>query len=214
MYEPDRAASHDRVRATFDEQLEVQMAEGVDFIIGETFSWLGEALLAAERAKKTGLPVMVTMCFENQNVTAEGKTAAEAAKALAGAGADILGVNCLRGPEHILPLAEEMRRSVNCYVACQPVAYRTTADRPDFTSLPAFPFELDPLQLSRKQMAAYAGRARDAGINYIGACCGAVATHIREMAQALGKRRPDSRPWKVSGERPMSAFEYYHHDKV
>ncbi len=52
------------------------------------------------------------------------------------------------------------------------------------------------------------------GVNYIGACCGAVATHIREMAQALGKRQPDSRPWKLSGERPMWAFEYYRHDKA
>src|SRR5881275_429887 len=36
MYEPDNAAAKDRVRKTFDEQLEVQVAEGVDFIIGET----------------------------------------------------------------------------------------------------------------------------------------------------------------------------------
>src|ERR1700751_5285353 len=45
MYEPDSPSAADRVRETFDEQLRVQMDEGVDFIIGETFSWLGEALL-------------------------------------------------------------------------------------------------------------------------------------------------------------------------
>ena len=56
MYEPDSAAAADRVRKTFDEQLAVQVDEGVDFIIGETFSWVGEALIAVERAKKTGLP--------------------------------------------------------------------------------------------------------------------------------------------------------------
>jgi betaine-homocysteine S-methyltransferase len=61
MYEADSAAAADRVRQTFDEQLAVQCEEGVDFIIGETFSWLGEALLCVERAKKTGLPVMVTI---------------------------------------------------------------------------------------------------------------------------------------------------------
>src|ERR1700724_1596393 len=47
MYEHGSAASYDRVRKTFDEQLAVQVDAGVDFIIGETFSWLGEALLAA-----------------------------------------------------------------------------------------------------------------------------------------------------------------------
>src|SRR6202165_2693142 len=88
MYEHGSPASYDRVRKTFDEQLAVQIDEGIDFIIGETFSWLGEALLAVERGKKTGLPVMVTVCFENKPVTAEGNSAAESAKALLDAGAD------------------------------------------------------------------------------------------------------------------------------
>src|SRR5215468_6022994 len=213
MYEPNSPSAADRVRKTFDEQLAVQVDEGVDFIIGETFSWLGEALIAVERAKKTGLPVMVTMCFENQNATAEGKSAAEAAKALVDAGADIIGMNCLRPPEHMLASLEQMRKAVpNAFLAAQPVAYHTPADKPDFTSLPQFPFELDPLQLSRKEMAAYAQRAHDIGVNYIGACCGAVATHIREMAKVLGKVRVEQRPWTLNYEKPMSAYEYYDHD--
>ncbi|MGH9649055.1 MAG: homocysteine S-methyltransferase family protein, partial [Terriglobales bacterium] len=154
----------------------------------------------------------VTVCFENQNVTSEGKTPGDAARALAGAGADIVGINCLRSPEHTLPLMEEMRRAVDGYLACQPVAYRTPAEAPDFTSLPQFPCQLDPLQLSRKEMADYAVRARDLGVNYIGSCCGAVATHVREMARALGKVPADSRPWRVDYGKPMSAYEYYKHE--
>src|SRR5271167_1267357 len=76
MYEPNSPSAADRVRQTFDEQLKVQCEEGVDFIIGETFSFLGEALLCVERAKKTGLPVMVTICFENKDTTIEGADAA------------------------------------------------------------------------------------------------------------------------------------------
>src|SRR6476469_6607635 len=202
MYEPDSPSAADRVRKTFDEQLAVQVDEGVDFIIGETFSWLGEALIAVERAKKTGLPVMVTICFENEDKTAEGKSAAEAARALVDAGADIVGMNCLRPPEHMLPALEQMRKAVpNAYIAAQPVAYRTPKSKPDFTSLPEFPYELDPLQLSRREMADYARRARDQGVDYIGACCGACASHIREMAHALGKYSDDQRTWKTGGER-------------
>jgi len=213
MYEPDSHAAKDRVRKTFDEQLAVQTSEGVDFVIGETFSWLGEALIAVESAKKTGLPVMVTICFENENKTAEGKSAAEAAKALVDAGADIVGMNCLRPPEHMLKPLEEMRKAVpNAFIAAQPVAYHTPADKPDFTSLPQFPFELDPLQLSRKEMAVYAQRAKDVGVDYIGACCGSVATHIREMARALGKVPAEQRPWSLNYDKPMSAYEYYDHD--
>jgi betaine-homocysteine S-methyltransferase len=213
MYEPNDKPAADRVRKTFDEQLDVQISEGVDFIIGETFSWLGEALLAVERAKRTNLPVMVTMSFENEDVTPDGKSAADCARSLVDAGADIVGLNCLRSPEYTLPLAKEMRRAVKGYIACQPVAYRTTHDRRDFTSLPAFPDQLDPFQLSRREMADYATKARDLGVNYIGACCGAVASHIREMARALGKISADDRIWKKGGEKPMSAYEYYDHDK-
>jgi betaine-homocysteine S-methyltransferase len=212
MYEPDSPAASDRVRRTFDEQLAVQVDEGVDFIIGETFSWLGEALIAVERGRKTGLPTMVTICFENKDETADGKTAAEAAKALLDAGADVVGMNCLRPPEHMLPAMEQMRRAVSGYLGCQPTAYRTPKEKPDFTSLPEFPYALDPLQLTRKEMGDYALRAREIGVNYIGACCGAVAIHLREMARVLGKSSEDSRVWKKGGEKPMSAYEYYDHD--
>ena len=212
MYEPNSPAAADRVRKTFDEQLAVQVDEGVDFIVGETFSWLGEALIAVERGKATGLPTMVTICFENKDETAEGKSAEYTAKALIDAGADIVGMNCLRPPEHMLPSMEKMRKAVSGYLACQPVGYRTPKDKPDFTSLPEFPLGLDPLQLTRKEMGEYARQAHEIGINYIGACCGAVAIHIREMAKALGKVGDDTRVWKKGGEKPMSAYEYYGHD--
>src|SRR5437763_13513017 len=214
MYEPGSASAADRVRRTFDEQLSVQVDEGVDFIIGETFSWLGEALIAVERAKSTGLPAMVTICFENKDETAEGTNAADAAKALLDAGADIVGMNCLRSPEHSLPSMEKMRKAVDGYLACQPVGYRTPKDKPDFTSLPEFPYALDPMQLTRGDMAAYAVQARDMGINYIGACCGTVAVHIREMARALDKLPEDSRIWKEGGEKPTSGDEDDDHGKI
>ena len=207
-------AAADRVRQTFDEQLTVQCDEGVDFIIGETFSWLGEALLCVERAKKTGLPVMVTICFENKEETSEGTNAATAARILLDAGADIVGMNCLRPPQHMLRPMEEMRKAVDGYLACQPVAYNTPKDRPDFTSLPEFPYALDPLQLTRKQMGDYAQQAKEIGINYIGSCCGSVAMHVREMARVLGKLPAESRIWKKGGAKPMSAYEYYDHDHV
>ena len=49
---------------------------------------------------------------------------------------------------------------------------------------------------------------------YIGACCGTVAMHIREMARVLDKLPEDSRIWKKGGEKPMSAYEYYDHDNL
>jgi betaine-homocysteine S-methyltransferase len=211
VYDPADPSSPSRARALLERQVAVQMDEGVDFFICETFTWLGEALIALECAKATGLPVMVTMSFENEPHSYDGHGAAECARRLEAAGADVVGHNCLRNPAHTLPLVAEMRAAVSCYVAAQPAAYRTPDDRPDFTSLPAFPFALDPLQLTRGEMAGYATKARAMGINYIGSCCGSVAMHVREMARALGKLPPDERPWRVDYERPMSAYEYYRH---
>ncbi|MGQ0797840.1 MAG: homocysteine S-methyltransferase family protein, partial [Methanobacteriota archaeon] len=211
VYDPKDPASKARVRREFDEQLEVQVREGVDFVIGETFSYLGEAVVAAEAAKATDLPTMVTMCFERNPVTPEGKTPANCARALVAAGADIVGVNCLRDPRHMLPIAAEMRKAVDAYVACQPTAIRTPDDSPDFTSLPQFPFELETLTLSRRDMAAYARDAAAMGINFIGSCCGSIPVHVREMARALGKRPSADRAWRIDYGKPMSAYEYYEH---
>ncbi|HEX2025473.1 MAG TPA: homocysteine S-methyltransferase family protein [Actinomycetota bacterium] len=210
-YDPKDEASADRVRALFDRQLEVQVDEGIDLVVAETFTWLGEALIATERAVATGLPVVTTMAFEQEPRSYEGADAAECARRLADAGAHVVGINCLRSPEHTLPLVEQMREAVPGHIAAQPVAYRTPADRPDFTSLPEFPLALDPLQLPRADMADYARRAVDLGIRYIGSCCGSVAAHVRAMAVALGKVRDDDRTWRVDYDRPMSAYEYYRH---
>jgi betaine-homocysteine S-methyltransferase len=211
-YDPKDPKSENHVRELFDRQIEIQMEGGVDFIIGETFTWMGEATLCVERIKKAGLPAMVTMSYEISPACYEGYPPGECAKRLVDAGADIVGINCLRSPKHTLPLVHQMREAVSGPVACQPTAYRTPDDKPDFTSLPEFPFGLDPIQLTREEMAQYAVQARDMGINYIGSCCGSVAIHVREMARALGKIPATERTWKSSSGKPMSAYEYYGHE--
>jgi betaine-homocysteine S-methyltransferase len=215
-YEPDDRGSADHVRALFDRQLQDQLDAGPpDLWIGETFSYLGEALLFVERAKATGLPAIATMCFEQPTPRSyEGATPAECARRLADAGADVVGVNCLNGPEQQLPIALEMRAAVDTFVAAQPVAYRTTAERPDFTAQPSFPYELDPLQLSRREMAEFARAANEGGVTYIGSCCGSVQAHVRAMAKGLGKLPPDEREWRSETGRAMSAYEYYAHTET
>jgi betaine-homocysteine S-methyltransferase len=211
VYDPADPSSADRVREMFDRQLEVMTDEGVDLVIGETFSWVGEALIALERAKATGLPVVITMSYEKDRRSYEGDSPGENARRLRGAGADVVGVNCLRDPERTMPIATEMRSAVDGFVAAQPVAFRVTDEQPDFSALDGFPFALDPHQLPRQAMGAFATKARDLGIDYIGSCCGSVAAHVRAMAQALGKARLEEGDWRIDYDRPMSAYEYYRH---
>ena len=208
-YDPEDPESPDHVRQLFDRQLERMVEEGVDFVIAETFTWLGEALIATERIREAGLPAMVTMAFENEPKCYEGHGPAECAKRLEDAGAEIVGINCLRNPETTLPLMEEVVEAVSCFTGCQPVAYRTPSHQHDFTALSEFPTGLDPLQLPRDAMADYARRARDMGIDYIGSCCGSVACHVKAMAKVLGKLPAEERDWRSKTGKPMSAYEYY-----
>jgi betaine-homocysteine S-methyltransferase len=214
-YDPADADSPDHVRGLFDRQLRDQLDAGApDFWIGETFSYLGEALLFVERAKATGLPVMVTMSFEALPAkTYEGDDPGVAAERLAEAGADIVGVNCLNGPAQQLPIARTMVEAVRgaVPVAAQPVAYATSDRSPDFTAGPAFPYALTPITLPRGDMATFAAQARDAGVRYIGSCCGSVAEHVRAMAKILGKLPEREREWRSTRGKAMSAYEYHDH---
>ena len=217
-YDPAEADSPDHVRGLFDRQLRDQLDAGPpDFWIGETFSYLGEALLFVERAKATGLPVMVTMSFEALPAkTYEGDDPGDAAKRLADAGADIVGVNCLNGPAQQLPIARQMVEAVGgaVPVATQPVAYATSEQAPDFTAGPEFPYALTPMTLARGDMATFAAQARDAGVRYIGSCCGSVAEHVRAMAKILGKLPEREREWRSTTGKAMSAYEYHDHSET
>jgi len=194
------------VAGMFDEQIEAQ--QGVDFFIGETFWHLGEAIWCLERIKaKTNLPAMITLAFRGSNATDDGVTAGECARRLRDAGADIVGVNCMRDPERMYPLIEDMRRATDGYPAAQPVAFRCSDEVPWFTGTSAFPDQLEPTQLTRYEMANFARKAKDMGVNYIGGCCGVIASHLREMARALGKYQ--ERPvWQPNPDTPMSETEF------
>ena len=198
VYDTHDESTHAETRKQFEEQIRYQTDYGVDFFIAETIEYIGEARIALEAIKTSGKPSMITLGFKNDTFTLDGVKMEEAFKTLEDNGADIVGINCFRDPERMLPLAQQVRENVSCYVAVQPVAFRCTNDKPyfqiqEFGGHVAFPTELDPFVLTRKEMAAYALRAKEIGINYIGSCCGTAPHHIRAMAEALGRTVPNSK---------------------
>jgi hypothetical protein len=70
---------------------------------------------------------------------------------------------------------------------------------------------MDPLQLSRREMAEFARGASEGGIAYIGSCCGSVAGHVRAMAKTLGKLPAEEREWRSRTGKAMSAYEHHRH---
>ena len=199
-YDPkDKATSSRVVRRMYEEQLSWAVEEGIDFVIAETNDYLGESLIALQVIKELGLPAMVTLASTRPHQTWDGYDYVDACKILADNGADIVGLNCDRGPATMLPIVEQVRSRVSVYVAAQPVPYKTAPEMPTFESLKTddgtrvFPIALEPFLCTRFEMAAYAARAKALGVNYIGICCGGSPHYVRAMAEALGRTVPASR---------------------
>lgn len=197
VYDPADKATEAETRRQFDDQIEHQLKHGTDFFIAETIECLGEALIGLEAIHAAGQPAMITLGFKHSDKTLDGFGLEEAFKRLEQAGAEIVGLNCFRDPLRMLPLAERIRKTVGCFLATQPVAYRCTDERPYFQAQIfggkiAFPLDLDPFYLSRTEMAEYAVKANRIGVDFIGACCGTAPHHLRAMAEALGRTVPAS----------------------
>jgi betaine-homocysteine S-methyltransferase len=198
-YDPaDPVASGENVRRMYRDQVRWAAEEGADFILSETNDYVGEALIGLEVIREYGLPSVVTFA-SSEDETIDGFSFEEACKRLEDAGADVVGLNCSRGPETMLPLLERVRGAVSCPIAGQPVPYRTTSSQATFQALRddrgrrVFPIALDPFTCTRFDMADFAVAARDLGVRFIGICCGGAPHHVRAMAEALGRTVPASR---------------------
>jgi betaine-homocysteine S-methyltransferase len=191
----NKSETEPRVRKIYEEQVQWALEEGIDFVIAETLGYLGEALIALEVIKKHNLPAMITF-GSTENRLRDGYSHVEACKILASEGTDVVGLNCSRGPNTMMPMLRDIRQAVDGYVAAQPVPYRTTEAQSTFQALKevnhgrAFPIALEPFLHTRFEMADFATDALELGLNYIGICCGGAPHHVRAMAEALGRTPP------------------------
>lgn len=184
------------VRAMFDEQVKWAVEEGADFIIGEMFMYIEEALIATEVIKKYKVPAMIALT-PNAPKSMDGYDWIEGCKKIEAAGADIIGFNCQIGPDIMLPLLKKLQKAVKVYTAALPVPYHTTKSRSmwylRYKGKPAFPTSLDPFLCTRGEMADFAKKATAIGVRYLGICCGGAPHHVRAMAEAIGRTVPASK---------------------
>lgn len=223
IWDPEDKAKQAEVRAMFEEMVGWAVEEGADIIIGETFYYAGEALLALEVAKASGLPVVLTLAPMAANELMDGVGIVETCQRLEQGGADVVGLNCFRGPETMMPWLRKIRAAVSCHVGALPIPYRTTEAEPTFFNLSdshgctcpsphgrTFPTALDPLYCNRYEIGAFAREAYELGIHYLGVCCGASPMHIREVAEAVGLTTEASR----YSERMENHFMYGKNERL
>ena len=222
IWDPADQGRQADVRGMFEEMVGWAVDGGADMIIGETFYYAGEAIAALEVAKSTGLPVVLTIAPMALNEMADGVGIVETCQRLEQGGADVVGMNCFRGPETMLPWLREIRAAVSCHVGALPIPYRTTTTEPTFFNLTddrarvpsphgrTFPTALDPLYANRYEIGAFATEAADLGVNYLGVCCGASPMLIRQVAEAVGRTTEASR----FSERMQNHFMYGDNERL
>ena len=205
IWSPDDKSIQHGVRAMFEEMVGWAVEEGADLIIGETFYYAEEAFTALDVAKKSNLPVVLTIAPMHGGTLRDGWSIVDTCKELEQRGADVVGMNCFRGPQIMLPDVLKIREAVSCHVAALPVPYRTTIKEETMFNLTdahcpcpaphgrAFPTALDPLFCNRYEIGEFAKTAFEKGIHYLGVCCGASPMHIRQVAEAVGLTTEASR---------------------
>ena len=189
-YALDNGVTDEEYEATFREQAEALAEGGVDLFAVETMMFPQEATAAirACRAAAPALPVMATMFFQyeegnDRDRTMWGESPADVAKNLLAAGADVVGMNCGRGPDRAIVIIREMRGATDAPLIAYPNAGLpvTTAD--------TVTYELGPEAMAREYPALL-----DAGSNIVGACCGSNPEHIRLIANVVRSRRRSALP--------------------
>jgi betaine-homocysteine S-methyltransferase len=218
IYDPNDPKAIKEVERIFEEQVGWAVEAGVDYFVAETLAWVGEAELALKAIKRQSkVPTVVTFAMHQEPILRDGLTPAEACRRMEAAGADVVGLNCHRGPATMMPMIRDIRQAVKCHVGALPVPYRTSPQQPSFMSLTdpccnnqrAFPVGLDPFMATRAEVFAFGREAYALGVRYLGVCCGAGPHHIRALAEALGRHPPASR-YSVD----MSKHSFFGTDKM
>jgi homocysteine S-methyltransferase len=166
-------ADYARVAEVFADQARVLLDAGVDGLMLETFSHLGELLVALREVRPlTTLPVFAQVAFLRHGATEDGASPEEVAASLVAAGADVIGANCADGPSEVHAIAERMLGHGRPVSALPNAGYPKKVDgRMIYMATPEY-------------FGVYARRFLKLGVRVIGGCCGTAPEHIRAMSGA------------------------------
>jgi betaine-homocysteine S-methyltransferase len=200
MYDPTDKKCEEAIMTMFKDQVKWAKEEGADFMIGETFTDFGEAKMALDAIKTCGMPAVITMAPMPTMKTRDGMTYAEACRKLEECGADVVGLNCCCGPETMMEMMREIRKTCKGPLAALPVTYRCTKECPTMQTLVlpetdqrAYPNNLDYFMCSCEQIAQFGRMCKEMNVQYVGLCCGDCCRYFRCLCESMGRKPQASR---------------------
>lgn len=191
--EPYGPTSFDEAKEMFSEQIKGLLEGGVDLFVLETFADLSEIKQAINAVKELcDLPIVTQVQIQTDYKTVYGATSDIFTKSLDEWGADVIGLNCGVGPNHILNELEKMRNITDKKLSAQPNA--------------GLPRDVQGRQFymcSPEYMSKFARRFIQAGASFIGGCCGTTPNHIKLMSSSVRSLSP--RQTRVVVKEPVTS---------
>ena len=174
LMEPWGDLTEDEVRDIYARLFESGMKIGADAIMLQTFIDMEMMRVAAEEAKKFGVPVYCTLTFEKVGKTIMGNSVQDVIDCLTPIGINGIGMNCSLGPDLAIPVIKEFSEKTSLPVIFKPNAGKPilSADGGDVSAYDAATFVRDILPA-----LPY--------VNMIGGCCGCNADYIRALKEAI-----------------------------
>ena len=178
LMEPYGDLEEDEAAGIYAEMFEAGVGAGADLIFLETFIDLAMLRVAAEEAKKYGVPVFCILSFERLGKTMMGNSPEDMIEELEPLGVDAVGMNCSLGPDLAVPIIKKFVGKTSL-----PLLFKPNAGLP-------------VLAADGSESAEFSAKAFADGImpaldfaDYVGGCCGSAPSYISELAGRIGKKR-------------------------
>ncbi len=162
----------------YTDQITVLASDEPDAILLDTFGSLFDLLCALDAALTScDLPLIASATFTTDGTLSQtGESVEEVAMAVSAAGASVFGLNCMVSPNEMLPLARRARKATDLPLMVRPDVPDNDLCKPQ---RPAS--SVDMITQMEDRTADY----WRAGVQFVGACCGATPSYIGAIAGVI-----------------------------
>jgi 5-methyltetrahydrofolate--homocysteine methyltransferase len=179
----------DQLVPVFHEQAAALVEGGVDVLLIETSQDILEVKAAifgcrraiAEAGRPVALQVQITLDTSGRMLL--GTDVAAAMVTIEALGADVIGLNCSTGPEHMRQAVRYLSEN-----SVLPISVVPNAGIPhNEAGCAVYPLQAAPFAEQLEEFV------RDFGVSVVGGCCGTTPEHLRELIERVGGLEPRRR---------------------